>query len=346
MRPIYVYDPSQDDSLQGYRGGGRVLQLLRENSEGLDLHFISRLSDAPYESVLLIPTWYPFKKPLVWGRVARHQIQVIFDPIPLKFPDHFPIGFKGNLFFKINTFLLKNFDEIWTISDHSKKDLEDVVKIPAKRVKVLPLCVNRGVSSKHHSPTLPRTPLPGTFFVYVGDVNWNKNLVNLAKAILEQPLPCVFVGRPFGKKERESVKAGSPSEWTRPYREFLEIAESDPRFILLGYASESELLWLYQNCLANVLVSFDEGFGLSYIEAAAQRTPSLLSDTDIFHETAGDTALLVDPNNPNDIAKGLIKLATNQKDGEELGKKAYERYEKLFHPNIFKKRLKELLSHS
>ncbi len=345
MLPIYVYDPSSDDSLQASRGGGRVLQLIRENGKDLDLHFISRPSDAPRESILLIPTWYPFKKPLVRGRVARRQIQVIFDPVPHKFSNHFPTGLKGNLFFRINSFCLKKFDEIWTISDHSKQDLQTVLQIPAKQVKVLHLCVNRGVSSKHLSPTLPRTPLPGTFFLYVGDVNWNKNLVNLAKAIMAQPLPCVFVGRPFGKKEREVAKANTTDEWTRPYREFLNIAEGDPRFILLGYASESELLWLYQNCLANVLVSFDEGFGLSYIESAAQKTPSLLSDVEIFHETAGDTALLVDPNNHTDIAKGLAKLAADTDYREELGKQAYDRYVKFFHPDIFKKRLRELLTY-
>lgn len=346
MLPIYVYDQSADDSLQANRGGGRVLQLIREWGENLDLKFVTRPSDAPFESILLIPDWYPYKKPLNWGRVARHQIQVIFDLIPHKFASHFPTGFKGDLFFTINSFLLKNCDEIWTISDHSRKDLHNILRIPAKRLKVLNLSVNRGVSSKDHSPTLPRSPLPGTFYLYVGDVNWNKNLVNLAKAIVAQPLPCIFVGRPFGKKEREALHGEPSSEWTRPYRDFLKIAEKDPRFLLHGYVSDDELLWLYQNCLANVLISYDEGFGLSYIEAAAQKIPSLLSHVEIFQETAGNTALFVDPDDPKDIANGLVKLASDREYRKELGKRAYDRYVKLFHPDIFKKRLRELLTHS
>jgi glycosyltransferase involved in cell wall biosynthesis len=57
-----------------------------------------------------------------------------------------------------------------------------------------------------------------------------------------------------------------------------------------------------------VYPSLYEGFGLPVLEALAHGRPTLSSSTSSIPEVAGDAALLVDPEDEDAIAAGLIRL--------------------------------------
>ena len=99
--------------------------------------------------------------------------------------------------------------------------------------------------------------------------------------------------------------------------------------------SDAELVWLYKHAVCNILPSYDEGFGLSYLEAASYETPSVLSDISVFHEIARDSALFVDPEKPKSISDAITLLSTNAQRRQDLGKKAKER-SVIFSPEKFK----------
>jgi glycosyltransferase involved in cell wall biosynthesis len=54
-------------------------------------------------------------------------------------------------------------------------------------------------------------------------------------------------------------------------------------------------------------------------------TPSILSDIPIFHEIARDSAVFVDPNNPNEIAETVNKVYFDQLTLENLKIKVFDR---------------------
>ncbi len=379
MTKIYIYNPESNGG--AYRGAGRIVQILKENlisshpestsrqnerSNANEIQFISDLHQVNYDSTLFILSWQPFQPPRLFQPFAMHQILMIYDVIPLKYSSHFPIGIKGTINLWRNKRVLKHFDKIITISEHSKKDIARYLNVSGEKIVVIYPALSKiftsSVIARIRQPTEMKQsqanknkiaapsarndkhsalyPLPSNFCLYVGDVNWNKNLVNLAKAIKKTDLPCVFVGKPFDSSKINSLQLNHP--WMAEFKQFLEEVDNDKRFIFLGYVEDRELVELYQKAVCNVLVSCDEGFGYSYAEAASQKCPSVLSNTDIFHETAGNTALFANPDNPDDIAEKIMELSTNEKKRNDLGKKAYENVIKMYSPDTFTRQLESI----
>lgn len=335
MNSIYIYDPTAKDTLSKNRGVGRYLQLLHEslNDEAV---FTSDLKKIPYNSTLLNPFFDFMKPPFSLRRIAAKQIAVIHDVIRLKYPQHFPAGMKGNIYSIINKINFSHYDSIITDSMHSKKDIVEILNIPDEIVKVIYLPLPSLYLSPAATHTSLKISLPQKYMLYVADITWNKNIVNLAQAIKLAQIPCVFVGKSF--LNRDNLDHHEKKDFKR----FLQIVDNDPLFIFPGYVGDAELIQLYRNAQFNVLISWDEGFGLSFLEAASQKTPSLLSDTKIFHETADTAALFANPANPQDIANKMRSLFEDNHLRSELAQKAYER-SLFFNQKRFKEQLLEVL---
>ncbi len=317
MNPIYVFDPTASDSLSKVRGVGRYLQVLHENFEK-EFIFTNDLRSIPYDSTFINPFLNILQPPLITQRIAKKQISVIHDLIPLKYPPHFPIGLRGKLNVFRNKQTLKSYDLIITDSETSKKDITSILKIKEDKIKVIYPVVAKVF--QNDKPTTNNQQPTTDYCVYVGDATWNKNLVNLAKAIKTADISCVFVGKVFS-----SEVTNNP--WQKELRDFFKIAKNDSRFIFLGFVADSELINLYKNSICNILVSQDEGFGFSYLEAATLGVPSILSDIPVFHETASDSALFVSPNNPGEIAAGIQKMKEDHEYRKTLGQSAKKRSE-------------------
>jgi glycosyltransferase involved in cell wall biosynthesis len=73
----------------------------------------------------------------------------------------------------------------------------------------------------------------------------------------------------------------------------------------LGYVSENYLVDLYAGALAFVTPSLEEGFGLTVLEAMACGTPVIAARSGALPEVVGDSGLLFDPVNMDQLA-GLL----------------------------------------
>lgn len=360
---VYVYDPTAHDPLSQVRGIGRYLQILKENFSS-NMIFTDNLRRISADSILINPFFNFLKQPLLMTRLAKKQIAVIHDLIPLKYPDHFPAGIKGRLNIFLNKLALKNYDLIITDSQTSKKDIVQILNQPEEKTKVIYPCLPKiffrskveDLKSKVYNNTIYEI-LNTKYCLYVGDATWNKNLVNLAKALKIINLPCIFVGKvfsnvvggerrgaPTSRADKLASEAGAGARqdpplydpWKREFNQFLELAKNDKRFIFAGYIPDDQLIELYKHAKLNILVSRDEGFGFSYFEAAFQSCPSVLSNIPVLKETASDTALFCDPENPNDIADKIGELYFNEDLRKKLGEKAKQRL-KNFSSTNFKK---------
>ncbi len=334
---VFVYDPTVQDTLSKVRGVGRYLQLLHAAFDN-EYRFITRLSDILRDATFINPFFNFLQPPLHLTRVAQKQIAVIHDLIPLKYPDHFPIGMKGQLSVFLNRLSLRTYDRIVTGSETNKHDIIKILGITPEKIQVIYPVLPDVFFQTSQAPSAER--YAQDYFIYVGDATWNKNLVNIARAVQNTNITCMFVGKVFADLGHPAgVASPEPTEgineqhtpldlshpWQQELRHFVEISQDDKRFIFPGYVSDKKLTSLYKNAVANILISRDEGFGFSYFEAASQKTPSVLADRPIFHETAANTALFVDPEDPEALATVLKTLLNDRTLRTTLARKAYER---------------------
>lgn len=345
---VYVYDPTVNDPLSKVRGVGRYLQILRENFSK-EFNFTNNLSSMLYvsSSILINPFFDFLKPPLFIRRVAKKQIAVIHDIIPLKYPEHFPAGFRGNISIVLNQFALRNYDVIITDSQASKKDIVELLHIEENRVRIVYPTLPKIFQTAHrHLERSERSSvnasldsssirsqndkIPNSFCLYVGDATWNKNLVNLAKAIKKINVTCIFVGAIF--------KSPPPHNhsWQRELKAFLNETIGDKRFVFTGYLPDKELIKLYQQAKINILPSQDEGFGFSYLEAASLGCPSVLANIPVLIEISNKRgAVFAKPNNPEELANTIAEIYFNPKLQNSLGSEA-KRRSKFFSQKQFK----------
>src|SRR3990167_9662390 len=185
MNKVFVFDPTESDKLSSVRGVGRYLRLLKENFS--DWTFTGNPGSKIYHqgSIFINPFFNFLQPPISLKRFAPRQFAVIHDLIPLKYPKHFPAGIRGKINISLNKIALKNYDLIITDSEASKKDIIDILGLPDNKIKVVYPCLSRSFTENASldSSASPQNDIGGKFCLYVGDATWNKNLVNLAKAI-------------------------------------------------------------------------------------------------------------------------------------------------------------------
>jgi glycosyltransferase involved in cell wall biosynthesis len=148
------------------------------------------------------------------------------------------------------------------------------------------------------------------FFLTVGTIEPRKNLFMLINAYSQylkssnNHLPLVIAG---GK--------GWMMEELTSYINRLDLVEN---IILLGYVTDTELIWLYKNCFYNLYPSFYEGFGLPVLEGMQFGAPTVASNTTSIPEIVNKSAILLDPENTNEWKNILVSITCDVDKRNEL----------------------------
>ncbi len=112
----------------------------------------------------------------------------IHDVIPLKFREQYPVGLRGKVNFFLQKLALRSCRFIITDSKTSKDDIVKYLKVPADKIRVIPLAADpkfRVLNDAKLIQTKRKYHLPDQFLLYVGDANWVKNLPFLVKGFNE-----------------------------------------------------------------------------------------------------------------------------------------------------------------
>lgn len=229
-------------------------------------------------------------------------VLTVYDLIPLIYPKHYPPGLKGKIKFLINKFLIKkNVDAIITISETSKKDICRFLGINPGKVFVTYLAP-RKIFRKLENPKYP--DLPERFVLYVGDVNYNKNIPNLVRACELANIPLVIAGKQA--KQLQDLDLDHP--------ELTHLKNVNwKKVIRLGYVDDGDLVKIYNLASVYVQPSFYEGFGLPVLEAIECGTPVVATKTQCLVEVLGNNFDYVDASDPKDMARGILNPNRNIK---------------------------------
>ena len=94
---------------------------------------------------------------------------------------------------------------------------------------------------------------------------------------------------------------------------------------MTGYVTDEELGGWYGRASLFAFPSLDEGFGIPVLEAMSRGLPVLTSNRSALPEVAGDAALLVNPDETEEIAAGLNRLIGDVKLRAELSRRGLQR---------------------
>ena len=183
-------------------------------------------------------------------------------------------------------------------------DLSTFLKVPQERIDVIPLGVGEpfGVTAAEQQATTRQFyNLPEQFFLYVGTIEPRKNIVRLieawSKIAASLPYDLVIAGR-------EGWKCG-------PVKDATKISPHAGRVHFPGFIRPEDLAALLGAARVFVWPSLWEGFGLPPLEAMACGTPVVSSNRSSIPEALGDSALLVDPLNVEQLAAAMRDAATD-----------------------------------
>lgn len=247
----------------------------------------------------------------------KPTLVTIHDLIPLVFPDKFPQGIRGWIKYQVQRQSLRRVDAIITDSECSKKDIIKFIGFPKEKIYVVPLAPGEEFKKMRIKKNYS---LPKRFVLYVGDVNYNKNIPGLVQACDKIGVPLVIVGKQAKSHDYDKIHPENQDlVWLQNYYQRPKI--KGQRLILAGFVPTEDLVVIYNLATCYCQPSFYEGFGLPVLEAMACGTPVVVADTSSLSEIGGDAAIMVNPYDINEVAKGIKKAMTDKMTREKLIKK-------------------------
>lgn len=293
--------------------------------------FISLTGNSRFQRIL----WEQFRLPAL---VRSNRVDLLHSPhytVPLVLDCKSVVTFHDmtffiypqmhktykNIFFRTMMRLsAKRADAIIADSESTRQDILRILKIAPSRVTVVPLGV-----LPNYRPVLQtqmievirhKYKLPERVILYVGVLEPRKNLLMLVRAfkkLVHRGLPhsLAIVGRKGWMYEEL-------------FRSITRLELQD-RIIFTGYVPEEELPLFYNIADVFVYPSVYEGFGLPVLEAMACGTPVVTSNVSSMPEIVGETGILVNPFDEQELANAIERVVTDPALSSELRHKGLMR---------------------
>lgn len=263
--------------------------------------------------------------PLKWDPKPIKKVVTIHDLIFVRYPQYYSFFDRKIHFWKFKK-AADTADKIIAISEQTKKDIIQYLKVPETKIEVIYQGCHHAFKEQQ-SPELMKAvkekfKLPERFVLNVGTIEDRKNLLNVVKAINGTEIPLVVVGRKTGYYQK--------------IERFLKRNKMEKQVLFLEGVSMDELACLYK--LADIFVypSFFEGFGIPVIEALFSKTVVVTSNTSCLPEAGGKDSVYVNPENDLDIRAKLKFLWENESERKRREEKGFEFVQKFNDQSIAK----------
>lgn len=213
--------------------------------------------------------------------------------------------------------LCQQADVIIAISENTKNDIIKIYNIQGDKIKV----INPGIREVFFQPIDRSTKqkvkqkyhLGDNFILYLGNLEPRKNVDSLIKAFEKINDPTLEL----------AIAGGQAWKYQKTYQLWQNSPLKD-KIKFLGYVDTPDKPALYALAKIFVYPSIYEGFGLPPLEAQAVGTPAITSFNSSLVEAVGDSGLLIDPNNINELAQTISQLLGDQNLKNKLIEKGLE----------------------
>lgn len=220
------------------------------------------------------------------------------------YPEYFPLDTQIR---KDTKTVVENASRFIAITECTKNDFVNYYDVDPKLVDVV---YHGSLFEKYQIPKLENihTNTQSPYLLFVGERGMHKNFYHFIEAVsplLSENLNIICAGGGIFRKDEVN---------------FLQ-SLGIHKYVHQETVSDSKLINLYQNALAFIYPSINEGFGLPILEAFSCGCPVLCSDTSCFPEVAGDAAIYFNPKDAESIRNAVITVMVNDTLVFELSKK-------------------------
>ncbi|MBN2471497.1 MAG: glycosyltransferase family 4 protein [Anaerolineae bacterium] len=255
--------------------------------------------------------------PPLWG--ARRTVITIHDLNFLHYPEFLTAESRRYYNDQIER-AVRQADHILACSEATRRDLAAMLGVPEGKITVHLEGVDaafKPLPEAALTAARQQLDLPQDYLLFVGTFEPRKNISGLLEAyhLLRQAfpeaLPLVLAGRRGWLYEEIFARVESLG-----LRDHILWRENIPQALMPALYNAARLL---------VMPSFYEGFGLPPLEAMACGTPTVVADRSSLPEVVGEAGLLVNPDDPADIAAGLERLLADPALHADLSAKGIRR---------------------
>jgi glycosyltransferase involved in cell wall biosynthesis len=238
-------------------------------------------------------------------------VVTIHDVIPLRLPDYQPDS-KVKLYMNMVARAAQRAAMVITVSQHAKKDIMDVLHLPANKIRVTYLAAGDECKPITDAAVLAgarrRYDLGERYIFYLGGLDRRKNVHTLIQAFAR-------AYHQIGDPNLQLLISGNPDKNRGPLF-------PDPRPVAANLGMDGQILFrfvkdedkpaIYSAATLFVFPSLYEGFGLDPLEAMSCGAPVVCSNRTSLPEVVGDAALLVDPQEPHALADAITRVLTDE----------------------------------
>jgi glycosyltransferase involved in cell wall biosynthesis len=298
---------------------------------------LGRFSPVRMSSPVKIAHWtYPL--PLRVRGVPN--VYTLHDLVPLKLP--YTTLDDKRAYLRLVRRIAKDADHIVTVSECSRRDIIDILRVDPDRVTNTYQTVDIPREVREASENEIATEVERIFgvafrefFIFWGAIEPKKNVGRIVEGYLRSGVtrPLLVVGsRVFRDQADLQLVEGKSG---------LLGGAGQGRVMHIDYLPRSLLMRLVRAARATVWPSLYEGFGLPVLESMTLGTPVLTSTTSSLPEVAGDGAYFVDPYDVQAIARGFRDLDSSSALRDELAQKGLRR-SNAFSNEAYDARLREV----
>lgn len=207
-----------------------------------------------------------------------------------------------------------------TVSNYSKKDIMNIFEISEEKIAVVYEGVREEFKPKEKEDVekvKERYGIRGKYIFYIGNFEPHKNVEGILRAYSK-------INYELQKNCKLVIGGKKDGNFKKIKRLCLNL-KIKKNAIFPGFIEDADLPALYSGAEIFLFPSFYEGFGLPPLEAMACGTPVISSNRTSLPEILGDAPILINPQNPDEIAKAIENILTNENLQKELKKKGIKR---------------------